>query len=254
MDIFFDQLYLFIISLIANTLSAMAGGGAGLLQFPALIFLGLPFTYALATHKIATVALGFGATLKHSKGNNLNVKFSFFILASGLPGVILGAHTILHIPEHLAKLSLGILTTGLGVFSFFSPTLGQTSKRKENTRYRTAIGGLILCLLGFFNGSLTSGTGLFVTLWLITWFGLDFKKATAYTMILVGLFWNGSGALTLAFITPVQWSWLPALILASAIGGYLGATLGLKYGNRLIKRFFEIITISVGLSLIASSY
>lgn len=254
MEFFFNQLYLFIISLIANTLSAMAGGGAGLLQFPALIFLGLPFTYALATHKIATVALGFGATLKHSKENHLNITFSFFILVCGLPGVILGANTIVHIPEHIAKISLGILTTGLGFFSFFKPKLGQEAATKENTRYRTTIGGFILFLLGFFNGSLTSGTGLFVTLWLIIWFGLDFKKATAYTMILVGLFWNGSGALTLALITPVQWSWLPALILASAIGGYLGAALGLKYGNKLIKRFFEIITISVGLSLIASSY
>lgn len=254
MDFLFDQLYLFVISFIANTLSAMAGGGAGLLQFPALIFLGLPFTYALATHKIATVALGLGATLKHSKENHLNLKFSCFILACGLPGVILGAHTIVHIPEYIAKLSLGVLTVGLGVFSLFKPKLGQTSEIKANTRYRITIGGLTLCLLGFFNGSLTSGTGLFVTLWLVTWFGLDFKKATAYTMILVGLFWNGSGALTLALITPVQWSWLPALILASAIGGYLGATLGLKYGNQFIKRFFEIITISVGLSLIASSY
>lgn len=254
MDFILEQLYLFIISIIANTLSAMAGGGAGLLQFPALIFLGLPFTYALATHKIATVALGLGATLKHSTESYLNLKFSFFILACGLPGVILGANTVVYIPEYIAKVSLGMLTIGLGVFSFFNPTLGQTSKSKENSRYRKAIGGLILFLLGFFNGSLTSGTGLFVTSWLIIWFGLDFKKATAYTMILVGLFWNGSGALTLALITPVQWSWLPALILASATGGYLGATLGLKYGNRLIKRFFEVITISVGLSLIVSSY
>lgn len=254
MEFFFDQLYLFIISLVANTLSAMAGGGAGLLQFPALIFLGLPFTYALATHKIATVALGFGATLKHSKASDLNIKFSFFILACGLPGVILGANTIIHIPEHIAKISLGVLTTGLGVFSFLKPKLGQASTAKENTLNRKAIGGFVVFLLGFLNGSLTSGTGLFVTLWLIIWFGLDFKKATAYTMILVGLFWNGSGAFTLALITPVQWSWLPALILASAIGGYLGATLGLKYGNQLIKRFFEAITISVGLSLIASSY
>lgn len=254
MDFFLDQLYLFIISFIANTLSAMAGGGAGLLQFPALIFLGLPFTYALATHKIATVALGIGATLKHSKENHLNLKFSCFILSCGLPGVILGANTVVYIPEYIAKFSLGILTIGLGVFSFFNPKLGQRTESKKNTRYRTTIGGLTLFLLGFFNGSLTSGTGLFVTSWLIIWFGLDFKRATAYTMILVGLFWNGSGALTLALITPVKWSWLPVLVVASVIGGYLGATFGIKYGNRLIKRSFEIITISVGLSLIVSSY
>lgn len=37
-----DQLLFFLISLVANALSAMTGGGASLLQLPALIFLGLP--------------------------------------------------------------------------------------------------------------------------------------------------------------------------------------------------------------------
>jgi len=58
-----EQLLLFIVSLVANLFSAFAGGGAGLLQFPALIFLGLPFGVALATHKVASVALGVGVTL-----------------------------------------------------------------------------------------------------------------------------------------------------------------------------------------------
>jgi len=34
------QLTLFFVSLVANTLSALAGGGLGLLQLPALLFLG----------------------------------------------------------------------------------------------------------------------------------------------------------------------------------------------------------------------
>ena len=59
------MLILFIISLIANLLSALAGGGAGLLQLPALLMLGLPFPTALATHKIASVALGAGASIRH---------------------------------------------------------------------------------------------------------------------------------------------------------------------------------------------
>ena len=55
----------------------------------------------------------------------------------------------------------------------------------------------MLFFLGFLNGSLTSGTGLFVTIWLVLWFGMDYQRAVAYTLIMVGLFWNGSGAVTL---------------------------------------------------------
>ena len=51
---------LFLIAIVANWFSALAGGGAGLIQLPLLIFLGLPFPLALATHKVATVALGLG--------------------------------------------------------------------------------------------------------------------------------------------------------------------------------------------------
>ncbi|VAW47687.1 hypothetical protein MNBD_GAMMA04-643 [hydrothermal vent metagenome] len=64
-----DQLLLFIISLIANLFSALAGGGAGLLQLPALLFLGLPFGTALATHKVASVFLGLGATARRLSEN-----------------------------------------------------------------------------------------------------------------------------------------------------------------------------------------
>jgi uncharacterized membrane protein YfcA len=49
----------------ANLFSAFSGGGAGLIQLPVLIFLGLPFAVALATHKVASVALGIGATIGH---------------------------------------------------------------------------------------------------------------------------------------------------------------------------------------------
>ncbi|SMF43941.1 hypothetical protein SAMN02745866_02811 [Alteromonadaceae bacterium Bs31] len=248
-----EQILLLVVSLIANTLSATAGGGAGLLQLPLLLFMGLAFSTALATHKIATVALGVGATLKHAREGNTHLRFALFILAAGLPGVFLGANIILSIDERHAKVALGTLTIGLGVYSLFKKKLGQNFSPKNRNLTGMTIGGLILFSIGFLNGSLTSGTGLFVTMWLVLWFGLDYKRATAYTMILVGMFWNGTGAITLALLTSVKWSWLPVLILSSLLGGYLGASISTKYGNPLIKKVFEFLTISVGLSLIVST-
>ncbi|MEJ2645739.1 MAG: TSUP family transporter, partial [Gammaproteobacteria bacterium] len=70
-----DQLLLLLISLGAKLLSAFSGGGAGLVQLPALIFLGLPFVVALATHKVATVALGIGASLRHLRERSLERNF-----------------------------------------------------------------------------------------------------------------------------------------------------------------------------------
>ena len=105
-------------------------------------------------------------------------------------------------------------------------------------------------MVGFLNGSITSGTGLFLTMWLIHHFGLDYKRAVAYTLVLCGLVWNGTGAMVLGMLGTIAWGWMPALLAGSVIGGYLGSHYALKKGNLWIKRAFEIVTILIGLKLI----
>ncbi len=245
-----DVVVLFLVALLANALSALAGGGAGLLQLPALLMLGLPFPAALATHKIASVALGVGATLRHWREGSLEACFVLFILGCGLPGVLLGTQLILSIPDHWAQLALGLLTLGLGVYSWGRPSLGQESQSMHRDSRGMAIGGLVIFLIGILNGSLTSGTGLFVTLWLVRWFGMDYLRAVSHTLILVGLFWNGLGAAMLSVQAPVRWDWLPALLLGSLLGGYIGAHWALLQGNRHVKRAFEVLTMVVGVKLL----
>ena len=245
-----EYVLLFIVSLIANAFSAFAGGGAGLLQLPALIFLGLPFSVALATHKLASVALGIGATIRHFRERSLDWRFSLVILGAGLPGVVLGASVVLRVPDRAAELSLGFLTMGLGIYSMLSPNLGQRAEEMHRSLAGYLVGGGVLFGIGVLNGSLTSGTGLFVTLWLVRWFGLDYKRAVAYTLVLVGLFWNGSGALTLGLQGTIRWDWIPVLLVASMLGGYIGAHYSIMKGNRWIKRVYETVTLLVGLKLI----
>ena len=249
---FLEHSILFCIALVANLLSSLAGGGAGLLQLPALIFLGLPFAEALATHKVASVALGLGASLRHLQQGQLDWRFSLWILAWGLPGVVLGASVILAVPEQLAKYSLGVLTLGLGIYSWLQPELGQQAQPKHRSGWPHLLGGVLLAVIGVLNGSLTSGTGLFVTLWLIRWYGLNYRQAVSYTLILVGLFWNATGAITLGFSGHIVWLWLPALLLDALLGGFVGAHISVVQGNRWIKRCFEITTLAVGLKLLLS--
>ena len=247
------HLLLFGGALLPNLVSALAGGGAGLVQLPLLILLGLPFPFALATHKLASVALGVGATLRHARERSLNLRFALLILFCGLPGVWLGARLVLTIPPRLCTLLLGLLTIGLGLYSVSRPALGSVPVQRHHGWLGWLVGGLGLFAIGVLNGSLTSGTGLFVTLWLVRWFGLDYGRAVAYTLILVGLFWNGTGALTLGLQGQIAWRWLPALLLGSVIGGYLGASLAIARGNRLVKRSFEVLALLMGLSLLAKA-
>jgi len=84
----------------------------------------------------------------------------------------------------------------------------------------------------------------------LVWFGLDYKHAVAYTLVMVGVFWNGAGAVTVGLLSDIKWDWLIALLLGSFIGGYIGSHLAILKGNTLIKRSYEIITILIGLKLL----
>ena len=245
-----EQLALFAASFLANWFSALSGGGAGLIQFPMLIFLGLPFGVALATHKVASVALGLGATFRHWKESHLERRFALIILGAGLPGVILGASFILQVPERWATMALGGLTMALGIYSVLKPKLGLEHTPKNRTGRALFSGAIGLFLIGILNGSITSGTGLFLTMWLIHYFGLDYKRAVAYTLILCGLFWNGAGAVVLGLLGNIAWDWMPALLAGSLLGGYFGTHFALKKGNRWIKRAFELVTILIGAKLL----
>lgn len=245
-----QHLVLFVIAIIANWFSALAGGGAGLIQLPILIFMGLPFSLALATHKVATVALGIGATIRHLKEKHSSIRLLALMLISGIPGVILGAYIIIDVDDRWAEIVLGGLTLSLACYSMMKPQMGLEGRLLHRDMLGILIGAIGFFVIGFANGALSAGSGLFVTLWLVYWFGFDYRLAVAHTLIAVGLGWNASGAVTMTLFAEVKWDWLPALVCGSFVGGYLGAHSSIKAGSVWIKRCYELVTLIVGIKLL----
>lgn len=246
-----NSLGLFIGSFISNTLASLSGGGAGLLQFPLLIFFGLPFSVALATHKVASVALGLGAAFTHIKQRSFSYPIAIYLVVVGSVGVVIGANIVLLIPEQFAEKLLGLMILAIGLYSRFKKELGQTESPQHRDRWGFIIGGLDLITIGIVNGSLTAGSGLLVTMFLVRWFGFNYKQAVALTLLCVGLFWNGIGGIAIVQAgAPVYWPWLPILLIGSFVGGGLGAYLTTRYSNRMIKICFEILTFAVGVKLL----
>jgi hypothetical protein len=246
-----QHLVLFVIAIIANWFSALAGGGAGLIQLPILIFMGLPFSLALATHKLATVALGIGATIRHLKEKHSSIRLLALIIVAGIPGVILGAYFIIDTDDRWAEIILGSLTLALTCYSIMNPKFGLEGQLLHRDLHGVIIGAIGLFAIGVANGALSAGSGLFVTLWLVYWFGLDYRLAVAHTLVAVGLGWNASGAITMTLLAEVKWGWLPALVCGSFIGGYLGAHSSIKAGSIWIKRCYEAVTLIVAIKLLA---
>ena len=250
---FYKSITIFLISFISNTFSAISGGGAGLLQLPALILSGVPYYQALASHKLATVALGLGGSLRNYKSLKNDIYVAWQILIFGLPGVVFGASLVEFISEKYLYLFLGIISILLAFYSFFKSDLGQLSVNSELKLIHKIRFSILIFVIGILNGSISSGTGLLVTILLIKTFGMDFLRAISLTFFTVGIFWNFTGAVFLSKIGTVPITILLLLIVGSLTGGYFGAHLSILKGNTLIKKTFTIVCFFVGISLFIKS-
>ena len=121
-----EYIFLLFVSFFSNLFSAFSGGGAGIIQLPAILLLfEISFPVALATHKISTVLLGLGASLKFFEKNMPNKKILLEGILIGLPAVVIGAYSISYIDEGLARKLLGVLILSVFLLSFL--------KKAENT-------------------------------------------------------------------------------------------------------------------------
>ena len=248
-DSFYKLLLIFLISFFSNVFSAISGGGAGLIQLPALLLFGIPYHQALALHKFATVALGIGGSLRNFRSLKSDLLIILLLLIIGIPGVLVGSTLVMIISNEYLYLVIGLLSIFLGFYSYTKPNLGLTTIKK-NIDYFTWVKFIFfIFLVGIMNGSISSGTGLLVTILLIKTFGFDFLKAISITFFCVGIFWNASGAIALSQIGTFSLNLLIVLLLGSFLGGLLGAHLSNLKGNKVIKRFFTFLCFLVGVSL-----
>ena len=249
----YKSIYIFLISFFSNTFSSISGGGAGLIQLPALILSGVPYYQALASHKLATVALGLGGSLRNYKSLRNDIYLALQILIFGLPGVIFGASIVEFISEKYLYLFLGIFSILLALYSSHKSDLGISPSEKKLKLIHKIRFLILIFLIGIINGSISSGTGLLVTILLIKTFGMDFLSAISLTFFTVGIFWNFTGAIFLSKIGTVPLNILIILIIGSFTGGYFGAHLSNLKGNILIKKAFTTVCLFVGISLLIKS-
>ena len=250
---FYNKALIFLISFLSNTFSAISGGGAGLIQLPALILFGLPYYQALATHKVATVALGLGGSIRNFKYIRNDIFVLWQILFFGTPGVILGSYIVKFLSEQYLYLILGFISIVLAIYSFCKPSLGLNSTDNIINSQLELKFIIPIFFIGILNGSVSSGTGLLVTFLLINIFKMDFLRAVSLTFFTVGIFWNAIGAYFLSKIGYIPTNILVILILGSFAGGYFGAHMSNLKGNKLIKNTFTVVCLLVGVSLLVKS-
>ena len=148
---------------------------------------------------------------------------------------------------------LGIFSIFLSIYSLRKRNLGLNSLDNRIPLSLKIEFIIPIFLIGILNGSVSSGTGLLMTMLLIKSYKIDFLRAVSITFFTVGIFWNAIGAIFLSRIGYISIYLLLILILGSFIGGFFGTHLSNLKGNKLIKNTFTVVCLSVGISLLIKS-
>lgn len=228
----------FIASFAACFFSSLSGGGAGLILLPVLLFTGLPFINALASHKLAVGFIGIGSTARYIRENLIDWRVFWWSALVGLPFVVWGTQFAAAIPGDIMKPIVGGVILGMVVISWLKKPGPKTLERSPLSKKTILIASLCLIPAAFYSGWISAGSGVFTTfiyLWLLRY---DQLHATAMTLSANGLFWNGVGAIAHILLGHVIWSLAPGLILGALLGSYYGASLGIKKGNPFLRIMF----------------
>jgi len=228
-----------------------AAGGGGLVQVPALLILfpAVPYPMLAGTNKIASgcgtlVALGkFRTAIKIPRS-------ALFLVPLTFAGSYAGACLVSSINQRMVRPGVAIILAGVWLLASIrkapNPDLD-----KEELPYRLN-GWIPLALaltIGFYDGLIGPGTGLFLIYGFVYWIGVTYLQASALAKLL-NLTSNVAAIIYFSFHGSFLPLLLPYMIPAQVLGGYLGAKAAVKWGSKFIRSISLWVTALLVLKLV----
>lgn len=227
-------LVLFLVAAGAGFVDAIAGGG-GLITIPTLLLSGMPPASALATNKLQALAGSGAAALRFVRAGAVDLKRAP-ILAAFL-GAGVGSLLVLAAPVFLTKL-IPLVIALIGLYTLFAPKLDDIERPAviSNQTYRRAL----VPAIGFYDGYLGPGTGMFFAVAKNALRGAALVRATANAKVLNAAT-NLASLLVFIVLGDVYYQTGLLMMAGQTIGATLGSHLALKNGARFIRPVMVIM-------------
>lgn len=232
----FWLLLLVIVAFVAGYVDAIAGGG-GMILIPALLFAGIPAVSAMAVNKVVAIAGTSLAVIKYALAKQVSWHLVFWALLPCLIASFIGGKAALSLSDSL--LSWMILLC-IPVALYFVLTTRKTSA--SGAAVKTAKAGIILSPIGFYDGLLGPGTGTYMTIAMRRFLSMEYLKATATTKPL-NLATNIGAAVAFLLAGKVLWSLAIPMLLANAMGAWIGSHFAVKNGNDFIRKMLVVVLV-----------
>lgn len=239
---------LLLVGLIAGIVNTVAGGGS-FLTLPALMWLGgLDLKLANGTNRIAILPSSVTAVATFTRHGVQDRRLTVRLLIPTMIGVPGGALLAIYLPTILFERAFGVLFLLMAVGFIAKPDTLLAANRRAPVRCPPAEIALFFGI-GVYVGFIQAGMGLLLLLGISLFHARDLLTASAVKNA-VGFFMT-----LLAVIAFVAWGqvrWAPGLAVAAGniFGGYLGAHLSLRKGQRFIFTGMILVMVVTGIKLL----
>ncbi len=236
---------LMIVALLAGFVDSIAGGG-GLITMPSLLSAGIPPHIVLGTNKMVSVCGTFVASLTYIKKKIFTPQLWIACAIATLLGSAMGAMLATLINEAVIRKAVPLIIIGIAVYMLWPKKKVITHQKiGVPNRFKQVISGTVL---GGYDGLIGPGTGSFWTLLANTWFRLDLVQASGVARFM-NLMSNFSALATFFFLGAVNWRLGLLMGMANMLGGYIGASSAIRYGEKFIRPLFICFVVMIALRL-----
>jgi uncharacterized membrane protein YfcA len=220
---------------LAGFIDAVAGGG-GLIQLPVLLwtFPSAPLASILGTNKTVSIVGTSTAANTYRKKIEVNAKLLIPMMSAAFAGSMIGAFLATYVSREIFEPIILVILIAVGTFTILRPDFGKLEKAREVS---PALAPAIGLVIGFYDGLIGPGTGMFLLFSLVGFVGASFLGASAiakFVNVVTNL------AALIIFIPGGHVIWLVAAFMAPAnlLGGYLGAKTALDRGSAFVRLVF----------------
>ncbi len=244
MPYYLSILILFGVGLIAGFMNVTAGGGSTL-TLPSLIFLGLDSATANGTNRIAILLQNVSAVYSFKQENYKQFDISLKLSLLTLPGSIIGALLAIKIGDELFQKILAVVMIGI-IITMIIPTKNNVAVNKANKISWQAY--IAMIFVGFYGGFIQVGVGFILMASLKYLMKLNLVYINMHKVFIVLIYTIPA---LIVFIVSKNINWIMGLGLAAGnmIGGWWGAKLSVKKGERFIRMFLMAAIFVIALKL-----
>ncbi|MCP3912832.1 MAG: sulfite exporter TauE/SafE family protein [Actinomycetia bacterium] len=222
----------------AGVINSMAGGGS-LITVPLLDIVGVTGLDANGTNRVAVLAQNVSSSTTYRKQGVGGLREAVPVVLPVVAGSLVGAILVSQLADDSFRRLFGVLMVPLLIVALIK----RPQTDDDAQPWSPLVSGSIFFAIGIYGGAIQAGVGL-VLLMAINRSGIDLLKANAIKTVVIL-------ALTLVavpvFILDGQVRWFPALVLAigTSAGGWLGARIAVKGGERVIKPVLVVAVIAL---------